>query len=314
MRELFVGTTLLVTFVAGMVALFAPCCVSVMLPAFIAASARRGVALVAMTFAFAAGLATLVLPVAIGASWISGAISSHHLAVYGVGALAMVALGVATLAGWQLHLPMPGRRAVPNPGPGAAYLLGLFSGIASACCAPVLAGIVAISGASASFPVAVIVGVTFVAGMVAPLFVMALLWGRHQQRFSSVSGRQVRLPLTGRHVSLASAIGGVLLIIMGMLVGALAVTGPQMAPTGWQATLSGDIDHYASLITKALSAVPGWVFALLLVVSLTLLTRTALNQTPTSNTDGPVPGERPTDARSDDFAETPDETRKAMDR
>jgi hypothetical protein len=41
MGELLVGTTLLVSFLGGMVALLAPCCVSVMLPAYLATGFRH---------------------------------------------------------------------------------------------------------------------------------------------------------------------------------------------------------------------------------------------------------------------------------
>ncbi|MGI9003499.1 MAG: hypothetical protein ACR2GH_17895 [Pseudonocardia sp.] len=55
MSELLVGTTLLVSFLGGMVALLAPCCVSVMLPAYLATGFRhRGGVLVA-TLVFGAG-------------------------------------------------------------------------------------------------------------------------------------------------------------------------------------------------------------------------------------------------------------------
>jgi len=40
MRELLFGTTLLASFLGGVVALLAPCCVSVMLPAYLATGFR----------------------------------------------------------------------------------------------------------------------------------------------------------------------------------------------------------------------------------------------------------------------------------
>ncbi len=50
-------------------------------------------------------------------------------------------LAAYTLAGGQVHVPMPGRR-VGRTGPLGVYSLRVFSGVASSCCAPVLAGVI----------------------------------------------------------------------------------------------------------------------------------------------------------------------------
>src|SRR5258707_167411 len=84
--------------------------------------------------------------------------------------------GTAVLAGGKPMLPMPALRFPSGHGYGAAYGLGLFSGIASACCAPVLAGVVVLTGSAASFGAALAVSLTYVAGMVAPLAGIALVW------------------------------------------------------------------------------------------------------------------------------------------
>src|SRR5713226_2428709 len=101
MHDLLIGGTLLTSFLAGVVALFAPCCISVMLPAYFATSFRRRRALVSMTVVFAAGVATVILPIAFGASWITSFVLERHTVVYLMGAVFMVALGIATLFGWK---------------------------------------------------------------------------------------------------------------------------------------------------------------------------------------------------------------------
>lgn len=63
MRELLLSTTILAAFLGGMVALLAPCCVSVMVPAYFAASFRTRTRIVAMTGVFALGVATVILPI-----------------------------------------------------------------------------------------------------------------------------------------------------------------------------------------------------------------------------------------------------------
>jgi len=104
------GGAVLASFLAGMVALFAPCCISVMLPAYFASSFATRRALVAMTFVFAAGLSLVILPIALGAAALGGFVTTHHFVVYLAGGLLMVALGVYMVAGGKLSLPMPGMR------------------------------------------------------------------------------------------------------------------------------------------------------------------------------------------------------------
>ena len=74
-------------------------------------------------------------------------------------------------------LPMPSGRG-GGTSIGSVYGLGVFSGAASECCAPVLADVAALSGAASSFPAAAAVGVAYVFGMVAPLCALASVWDR----------------------------------------------------------------------------------------------------------------------------------------
>ena len=261
MSSLFAGSTLLVALLAGMVALFAPCCISVMLPAYFAGAFRRRAQLVAMTFVFAAGVASVILPIALGATALSRLIFGAHSVVFLVMGLLLLAMGVATIAGWRPNLPMIGMRASNGRGAGSVYLLGVFSGAASACCAPVLAGVVALSGAVASFPAAVTIGTAYVLGMVLPLFVIAVLWDRFDWGQSRLFRRRaIRLGGGGRVIEMqpVSLISGVVLIAMSLLVLQLAFTGPAMNPEGWQAAATAFIGHVASRSTAWLSPVPGW--------------------------------------------------------
>jgi cytochrome c-type biogenesis protein len=139
------GGSVLAATVAGAVALLAPCCISVMLPAYFASSFHNRRLLVAMTFLFATGVATVVLPIALGAAVLQRLLIGQHTVIWTAGGALLLGLGAYTLVGGRLGLPMPGRSANPESraGPLAVYALGVFSGVASACCPPVLAGVVA---------------------------------------------------------------------------------------------------------------------------------------------------------------------------
>jgi len=278
------GGSVLAATVAGAVALFAPCCISVLLPAYFASSFHNRRVLVAMTFLFAAGVATVVLPIALGAAMVQRLLVGQHMAIWLVGGALLLGLGGYTLAGGQLRLPMPGRSAQPRgrAGPLAVWSLGVFSGVASACCAPVLAGVVALSGLAASFARALGLGAAYVFGMVAPLFVLALWWERHDWQASRLlRPRSFTWRVAGvrRTVSGTGLASGLLLVVMGAATVWVALAGRAMAPpAGWQARLSGWLDHAGAVVVGALGWLPGWAAGLLLAAAAGLLGWRALRQ------------------------------------
>src|SRR5229473_910088 len=109
--SVFFGGSVVAAVIAGSIALFAPCCISVMLPAYFATAFQNRRLLVAMTFLFAAGVATVILPIAMGAHVLQRVITTQHTVIYSLAGATMLGLGVYTLVGGKLHLPMPGRRA-----------------------------------------------------------------------------------------------------------------------------------------------------------------------------------------------------------
>lgn len=276
MGELLIGTTLLASFLGGVVALLAPCCISVMLPAYLATGFRHRGGVVPATLVFGAGVATVILPIGLGAIALSRLFIEQHVWLFSIGGALMIGGGVAVLAGWKPNLPIPGARGMKEGSFGSAYVLGAFSGVASACCAPVLVGVAVLAGASGSFPVALAIGGAYVAGMVAPLAVIALVWDRRRERATRLlTERTVRLgirPLR-RSIPLGTAVSGFLMIGMGVLAGVLAFADVGMGASGWQVAVSGWLQHVSAVIRDALSWLPGWVLALLLLAGLALLIR-----------------------------------------
>lgn len=270
---------MLASFLGGVVALLAPCCVSVMLPAYLATGCRaRGGVLVA-TLVFGAGVATVILPIGLGATVLSRLLVGQHEWIFSIGGLVVIAAGFAALAGWTPRLlPMPGMSASRNT-LGSAYALGMFSGAASACCAPVLAGVTVLAGAAGSFPVALAIGLAYLAGMVAPLSIAAALWDRIAARAPTFLTDRTLSVGFGRRVPTGTAIGGVLMIAMGVLAVVLAVAGPGMPSHGWQPRLSGWLQHVAAAATNAFGFVPGWALGLTLVAGFGLAVISAARRT-----------------------------------
>src|SRR2546430_1705551 len=236
---LFLGGSVVAATVAGMIALFAPCCIGVMLPAYFASSFQNRRRLVAMTFVFASGIATLILPITLGASVLLRLVTANHTPLYVGGGLLMLGLGLYTLAGGRIDIPAPGRRAGGGTGPLGVYSLGLFSGLASSCCAPVLAGLVALSGISQSLGPALAFGSAYVFGMVFPLFVISLLWEVRDWRSSRLFRPRTvswRLGHLGATIGASQLASGLLLLLMGAGTTWIGLAGRSMpASSDWQA-------------------------------------------------------------------------------
>ncbi|HEY3292137.1 MAG TPA: cytochrome c biogenesis protein CcdA [Candidatus Nanopelagicaceae bacterium] len=272
MGQILFSTTILASFLGGVVALFAPCCVSVMLPAYFASTFRRRSYIVAMTLVFAAGVATIILPIALGAAIVSRALLDYHLWIFSIVGLVMFTVGIITLIGWKMMLPMPSRKG-GHSGIGAVYGMGVFSGASSACCAPVLAGVVALSGAASSLTASVTVGLAYVFGMVAPLALLAIVWDRRDWGNSALlSARTVPIwPGAKKRIPWVTSVSGYLMIAMGLLTIVLALRGPGMAANGWQVEVTAALGHASAVIQRFLSFAPGWIYSLAIFSGLAFL-------------------------------------------
>lgn len=248
--------SIIVAFIGGIIALAMPCCFSVLLPSYFASSFKRRIAILRMTLVFAAGIATVLLPIALGASTLAQYIGSGHSIIFTAGGFLMVFLGLWSLWGRsmfpQIHLPVNlQRRDTPS-----VYTLGVFSGVASSCCAPVLAGIAVLTALSASVFEALFVGLAYVFGMVFPLLTTALVWDRKAQPTSSfLRGRMVRATILGREFEMHSSnlIAGLMFVVMGAVTVLLGVT-DTMIPTPGSEFLGIYQTYLEQVITNALSS------------------------------------------------------------
>ncbi|MBW3619040.1 MAG: cytochrome c biogenesis CcdA family protein [Actinobacteria bacterium] len=278
----FVGGSLLAAVVAGTIALLAPCCFSVMLPAYFAGSVQNRRALVGMTLVYAIGVATVILPLALGAVVLRRLLIEQHTLVYIGGGLIMLAMAAHTLLGGELKLPMPSRKAGAPTGPLGVYSLGVFSGVASSCCAPVLAGVVALAGVAGSFTAAAALGGAYVFGMVAPLFVLAALWDRYSDRLAPLlKPRTVtwRIGPFRRTISGTGLATGVLLTAVGVGMIWTGAAGEAMPSTaGWQTDVILALQRAGRAVTDALAFVPDWLAGVLLLAFVALIVRTARRQ------------------------------------
>ncbi|HET7723570.1 MAG TPA: cytochrome c biogenesis protein CcdA, partial [Propionibacteriaceae bacterium] len=184
--------------------------------------------LLPLTFLFAAGLASILVPITVGVSLIAGAIARYHSVLYYAGGTLMLVLAAFTLSGRMWSLPGFLRSPDVSRGDGASFFaLGVFSGIASSCCAPVLVGVMTLSALAGNPVGGVGLGLAYVFGMVFPLFVMALVWDATGLRNKPLVARPVTLrlgpwKLATNTVNLLVALG---FAVMGVFIMYLADTG-----------------------------------------------------------------------------------------
>lgn len=278
--SIFFGGSVVAAFVAGSVALFAPCCISVMLPAYFASSFQNRSVLAAMTLVFAAGVATVILPLVLGASLLRQFFLGQHGLVYVIGGVLMLGLGLYTLAGGKIQLPSPGHRAGGAAGPLGVYFLGLFSGVASSCCAPVLAGVIALSSVMPTLGLALGLGAVYVFGMVAPLFLMALLWERYDWRRMLRSGTVTwHIGSMRRTIPWAMLASGLLLVAMGAWAILIGLFYDSMSSSSyWTKAMALTLQETGQAITNALAWLPNWLMVAVLLVAAGLLMWRARSQ------------------------------------
>lgn len=174
MEQIVFQTSLIAAFVAGMVALFAPCCISFLLPAYLGSVFKEKEKVVLMTLVFGLGIFIVMLPAVLGVAALSKALFVYHDQIYYIGGFVMLIMAAITFLGIKLPMPsLPGHKTQKTDVL-SVFTLGIFSGITSACCAPVLIGILTLTFLTPSFFGALSIGGMYVLGMVMPLLFIAV--------------------------------------------------------------------------------------------------------------------------------------------
>lgn len=260
-------TSIAASFLAGAMALFAPCCVTFMLPSYFAFAFKQKRLMILMTFVFFFGVATIVVPIGLGVAFLSSLFKSYHREAFYLGGIFLVLLSYLSISGKTLSIPF--HKNPPDLKKNDAlsvYLLGLFSGLASSCCAPVLVGVLSLTALSANMFQALILSLTYVFGMVFPLFLMAYFW----ERFHVGENKIVKNGI-GRLKELSNVIAALIFFSMGIytlyLAAANKITSVSPSQTQFIA--------YMTIVQKKILSVtnwfPDWVFLLIILSIMALL-------------------------------------------
>jgi cytochrome c biogenesis protein CcdA len=275
MTALVYSSSLAAAFLGGVLALFAPCCIVSLLPAYLAAAVRRGPwRLIRLTGLFTVGVALVLLPVVLGIGALSQLLGTYHREVYFVVGLLLVLLGVLSLSGqgWMLPMPMFQTRAGLGRGDAASVLfLGMISGVASSCCAPVLVGVLALTALSSSVLNALGLGLAYVFGMVFPLLVAAILWERLKLDPGVISRLGARrLKLGDWSPKVTDVVGGIIFLAMGTIALYIAYTGQSTYTPDFMLAFNQWATGIVANVVQALGVVPPVAqgIALLLIAGL----------------------------------------------
>ena len=272
MGELLAGGSIIAAFVGGAIALFSPCCIVFLLPSYLASAVRnRRWRLLPLTFVFGAGLAVILVPLTLGVSLLAATLTRYHVALYVGGGLLLLILAVLSLLGRSWSMPSFARApSTARMDTASVFSLGVFSGIASSCCAPVLAGIMTLSALSGSTAGAAALGFAYVFGMTLPLFLIALAWDRFGLgERALLRERPLTLRLLGRriHTTWTNVAVAVSFAAMGGFVLVLAWTGETTTAPGAQLAIGRWLSENAARVLPTVERVPEPLLGLALLAA-----------------------------------------------
>ena len=270
MTNLLLAGSLAAAFTAGMVAFLAPCCAGVMMPAYLAAiGGGHRIRVARLTAVYVAGVSLVVLPITLGAAALASYVSDWHPQLFTIGGLMMIGVAVALWRGTMLPVELPQPKLTGSTL--SVFGLGVFSGGATACCAPVLAGAIALSATSGTIAGGLLLGIAYVAGMMTPLIPLALIYGRAKKRVKDPK-LTLRLGSYTKRIGLAKFAGAVVFAGFGVLFIVLALTGNSDTAPGfqqqmgtWMREVAAYVDGVPNFVSLPilLTLVGGFLFAVL---------------------------------------------------
>ncbi len=262
--ELLVGTSLIAAFVAGVAALFAPCCVGVLLPSYLANVFKERYKVFFMTFIFFLGILTVFLPIGLGASFLAQLFSRYHNVIFAVGGIFLITLALSMLFGKKFSTPTTVRDSFKKH-VSSIYLLGIFSAIATTCCAPVLAGVLALSVASGTIVWGAIYTLAYVVGMTLPLFIIAMLLDKYNlaEKIAKV-GKTVRLRIGSYHwqITISELVSSIIFLGMGIYITYLAFHNKLYSHSDYQLDMNITSAKFLNYINGFVRIIPEYIWAL----------------------------------------------------
>lgn len=274
--DIIFSASILAAFLAGMVALFAPCCITILLPAYLGSAFRQKKNILKMSFVFFAGIAVILVPIGLGVAALAQVFRDFHKELYMVGGLFMLVLAYLSILSKGLSLPFIDRikPKLNAEHPKSVFVLGMLSGAATSCCAPVLAGAMTLAALSGTFWKALIVTFSYVFGMVFPLFIAAYFYDKFKlENLKIVKGKTFNIKLGKRKLSVHSTnlFTGFIFFVAGIVMIVLALMGDAFWAPALQVKIGEALNTWSQNIFNVLENVPNFIWGSIIIVTFIFL-------------------------------------------
>lgn len=264
------SASIIASFFAGMVALFAPCCITVLLPAYMASVFREKAGILKMTFVFFAGISAILIPIGLGAAWLAKIFQGFHQELYVFGGGFMILLAAMSILGKSFSfLPMQSRLPLTTnvSNSKSIFLLGIFSGAATSCCAPVLAGAMTLAVISGAFWKALIVIFAYVFGMTFPLFIAGYFYDKFKIENSRlIKGKIFELKIGVKTVFIHSTnlFAAFVFLIIGTILLIMAFSGNTYWSPSFQTKIGETLNQWSENLLKLIASIPDILWSVLI--------------------------------------------------
>jgi len=215
------GISLTGSFFAGVLALFAPCCITILLPSYLGTVFKKTEKVFLYTGIFSLGLAIILIPVALGFRFVVSLFDTFHQEFYLLAAIFLILIGLMTY--FEMKMPAFLARLTglhPSGKPHkkidilSVFSLGVMSGISSSCCAPVLFAAITLTSLTPTLFQAILVSSAYILGIVFPLFVLSFFYEKISSNFLSKTRKKV--------YTIFKVLASITFIISGLIIGILA--------------------------------------------------------------------------------------------
>ncbi|CCQ14297.1 putative thiol-disulfide oxidoreductase [Rhodococcus sp. AW25M09] len=252
---------LLGAFLGGLLALLSPCS-ALLLPSFFAYAFGGVGTLAGRTGVFYVGLAAVLVPLGAGVGAIGSAITQYRGVTTMIGGVIIIGLGMMIIVGRGFALGSAQRAAASRDvsSIGSVFALGAVYGLAGFCSGPLLGAVLTVAVAGGQAFYGGILMALYAAGMVVPLFVLALVWDRFSLGSRTwLRGREIRVgPLKTHSTSLISGlifvgIGVLFLLTEGTAnLGGVMGVDSQYSLQVWISDVADTVPNAAVLLTGVL--------------------------------------------------------------
>lgn len=279
--ELLVSASFIASFFAGVAALFAPCCVTVLLPTYMASIFKQRSTIFVMTFVYFLGLLAVFMPIGLGVSLVTQLFSAYHNIIFILGSAFLIFLGLTLLFGIQFSFPTLVHPQLKNSGFISVFVLGIFSAIATTCCAPVLAGVLALAALPASFLLGGAYTLAYVLGMVIPLFALSMVLDKTKFTKNFFTFRKtVSYSILGKKVRLtvSNLFSGAMFLLLGVIIIYLALTNNLVTHASYQISINVYLTRFIQTIGNYTKILPEPVWAIIFFIIFLVITLKALSE------------------------------------